>query len=160
MIKAKTAGIPAPVAKFFSRFMILLGKEKEKVIGYKGFNPERTYEDSHDTSKERFDYYHKKKIANENIRTAAPSYRWVNEAVEVTKRNLDINRNKKITAKILLCQPEEDSTVYSEAEDQYITLVKNGRLVKFTECKHEIYNSVDNTVKEYLDVIESFLFNE
>ena len=160
MIKAKTAGIPAPVAKAFSRIMILFGKEKEKVIGYKGFNPDRTYEDSHDTSKERFDYYHKKKIDNENLRTTAPSYRWVNEAVEVTKRNLDIERNKKITAKVLLCQPEEDSTVFSEAEDQFITLVKDGRLEKFTECRHEIYNSVDNTVKEYLDVIESFLFNE
>ena len=96
MIQAKTAGLPPAVAKFFTRLFILLGKEKEKVIGYKGFNPERTYEDSHDTSKERFDYYHRKKIENEDIRTAAPSNRWVNEAVKVTERNLDPTRNKKI----------------------------------------------------------------
>lgn len=160
MIQAKTAGLPPAVAKFFTRLFILLGKEKEKVIGYKGFNPERTYEDSHDTSKERFDYYHRKKIENEDIRTAAPSNRWVNEAVKVTERNLDPARNKKITASILLCQPEEDSTVYSEAEDKFIELVKNGRLEKFTDCKHEIYNSIDSTVKAYLNVIEDFLFNE
>lgn len=160
MIKAKTAGLPAGVARFFSRLFILLGKEQEKVIGYKGFNPDRTYEDSHDTSKERFDYYHKKKIEKEDIRTAAPSYRWVNEAVKVTAKNLDPKRNERITAKILLCQPEEDSTVYMEAEDEFIKLVKDGRLVKFRDCKHEIYNSIDSTVKEYLDTIEDFLFNE
>lgn len=160
MIQAKTAGLPPAVAKILTGLFILLGKEQEKVMGYKGFNPDRTYEDSHDTSKERFDYYHKKKIENEAIRTAAPSYRWVNEAVKVTAKNLDPERNKKITAEILLCQPEEDATVYMEAEDEFIKLVKNGRLQKFYECKHEIYNSVDNTVKEYLDTIEGFLFNE
>ena len=160
MIKAKTAGIPEPVANIFSRLFILLGKEKEKVIGYKGFNPDRTYEDSHDTSKERFDYYHKKKIDNENLRTTAPSYRWVNEAIKVSKLNLDEKRNSKITAEVLLCQPEVDSTVFSEMEDVFIRLVKNGRLERFTECKHEIYNSVDNTVIEYLDTIEGFLFNK
>ncbi len=160
MIQAKTAGIPPAVAGAVTRLFILLGKEKEKVIGYKGFNPDRTYEDSHDTSKARFDYYHKKKIENEDIRTAAPSYRWVNEAVKVTAKNLDKKRNEKITAKILLCQPEVDSTVYMEAEDEFIKLVKDGRLEKFYDCKHEIYNSIDSTVKAYLDVIENFLFNE
>ncbi len=160
MIKAKTAGIPEPVTKFVTRAFILFGKEKDKVIGYKGFNPERTYEDSHDTSKERFDYYHSKKCKTAHLQTSAPSYRWVNEAIKVSKLNLDENRNAKITAKVLLCQPEEDSTVFSEMEDAFIKLVKNGRLVKFTKCKHEIYNSVDETVKEYLDTIEDFLFNE
>lgn len=160
MIQAKTAGLPPAVAKAVTGIFILLGKEAEKVIGYGGFNPDRTYENSHDTSKERFDYYHKKKIENEDIRTAAPSYRWVNEAVKVTAKNLDPERNKKITAKILLCQPEEDSTVYMEAEDKFIKLVNDGRLVKFRDCKHEIYNSIDSTVKEYLDTIEAFLFNK
>lgn len=160
MIKAKTAGIPEGIAKFVTRLFILLGKEQEKVIGYKGFNPNRTYEDSHDTSKARFDYYQKKRIENVHLQTAAPSYRWVSEAIRISRLNLDAKRNEKITAKVLLCQPEEDSTVYSEMEDEFIKLVKNGKLVKFTKCKHEIYNSVDETVIEYLDVIESFLFKE
>lgn len=159
MIKAKTAGIPEGIAKVVTSLFIRLGKEKEKVIGYKGFRPERTYEESHDTSKARFDYYHKKKIDNEILRTAAPSYRWVNEAIRISRLNLDEKRNEKITADILLCQPEEDSTVFSEMEDVFIRMVKKGRLVRFTECKHEIYNSVDNTVREYLDTIEGFLFN-
>lgn len=160
MIKARTAGIPEPIARFTTRAFILFGKEKEKVIGYKGFNPERTYEESHDTSKARFDYYQKKRIENKHLQTSAPSYRWVNEAIKVSKLNLDKKRNERITAEVLLCQPETDSSVFSEMEDVFIKQVKNGRLVRFTECRHEIYNSVDNTVKEYLDTIESFLFDK
>ncbi len=160
MIKAKTAGIPEPVARFVTRTFILFGKEKEKVIGYKGFNPERTYEESHDTSKQRFDYYQKKRVENKHLQTAAPSYRWVNEAIKVSELNLNEARNARITAKVLLCQPEIDSSVVSEMEDVFIKQVKDGRLVKFTQCKHEIYNSIDATVKEYLDTIEAFLFEE
>lgn len=160
MIKPKTAGISEPIARFASRTFILIGKEKEKVIGYKGFNPDRTYEESHDTSKARFDYYQKKRRENRHLQTAAPSYRWVNEAIKVSKRNLDEKRNARITAAVLLCQPETDSSVFSEMEDVFITQVKNGRLERFTECRHEIYNSVDNTVKEYLDTIEAFIFDK
>ncbi len=160
MIKARTAGIPEGIARFASRTFILFGKEKNKVLGYKPFNPERTYEESHDTSKARFDYYHKKRKENSHLQTSAPSYRWVNEAIHVSKLNLDAKRNEKITAQVLLCQPEEDSSVISEMEDVFIKQVKNGRLVKFTKCRHEIYMSVDETVKEYLDVIENFLFEE
>ncbi len=159
MIKAKTAGIPDNIAKLVSDIFIKLGKEQEKVVGYSGFNPDRTYEQSHDTSKARFDYYHRKRKMNEKYQTSAPSYRWVNEAVKVSKLNLDEERNKKITAKVLLCQPEEDSTVFSEAEDVFITRIKDGRLVRFTDCRHEIYNSIDSTVCEYLDVIEEFLLH-
>lgn len=160
MVKAKTAGLPAGITKLFTGLFIALGQEQKKVVGYSGFNPEKTYEDGNDTGKERFDYYHKKRILNENIRTAAPSYRWVNEAVRVTAKILDPEKNKKITAKILLCQPEEDSTVYMPPQNEFIKLVKDGRLVKFPGSRHSIYNSIDSTVKEYLDVIEAFLFNE
>lgn len=160
MIKAKTAGIPAGVAKTVSRLFILLGKEKSKVVGYKNFNPDRTYEESHDTSEERFNYYHSKRKVSDHLQTTAPSYRWVNEAVKVTDLNLDPRRNEKITAKVLLCQPESDSAVVSEMEDVFINQIKDGRLVKFTGCRHEIYNSVDNTVKEYLDTIEDFLLGQ
>ncbi|MBR3595914.1 MAG: alpha/beta hydrolase [Clostridia bacterium] len=160
MIKARTAGIPEGIAKFAARTFIMFGKEKNKVMGYKPFNPERTYEESHDTSEQRFCYYHEKRKADQYIQTSAPSYRWVSEAIRVSKLNLDTARNSRIKAKVLLCQPEEDSSVFSDKEDEFIKLVKNGKLIKFTNCKHEIYMSVDNTVKEYLDTIENFLFNE
>ena len=63
----------------------------------------------------------------------------------------------RLDCPVLLCQPEEDTSVYSEAEDQFIVLIPNGRLERFFNCKHEIYMSVDDTVKAYLDEIRAFL---
>lgn len=160
MIQANTAGIPNKIASFGARIFILLGKEKSKVVGYKPFNPERTYEESNSASEERFNYYHKKRINTPTLQTTAPSYRWVSEAVRVASLNLDPKRNSKITAKVLLCQPEVDAMVISGKQDIFIKQVKDGRLEKFTKCKHEIYMGFDETVKEYLDVIEHFLFEE
>ena len=160
MIQANTAGLPNKLAGLAARIFILLGKKKEKVMGYSRFNPERTYLDSHDTSEERFNYYHRKKIDNEHLRTSAPSYSWVSEAVRIASLNLDPERNSRITADVLLCQPEVDAMVISEKQDIFIKQVKNGRLERFTRCKHEIYMGFDETVMEYLDTIEGFLFNK
>ena len=36
----------------------------------------------------------------------------------------------------------------------------NGKLVRFQNCKHEIYAAVDSTLLMYLQTIEDFLFHE
>ncbi len=160
MIQANTAGLPNKLAGLAARIFILLGKEKEKVVGYGRFNPDKTYEESNSASEERFNYYYKKRIANPDLQTTAPSYRWVSEAVRIVALNLDPERNSRITAEVLLCQPEVDAMVISEKQDVFIKQVKNGRLERFTKCKHEIYMSFDETVMEYLNTIEGFLFNK
>lgn len=157
MIAPKTAGVPAFLTQALSRSFILLGKEKKKVFVYKGFNPDRSYENSHDTSKARFDYYQKKRVSDHVLQTCAPSYRWVNEAVRVAKLNLDLRRCAKIKIPVLICQPEEDSAVVSAKEDEFVKLIPDGRLEKFTGCRHEIYMSSDETLRKYLDVIYEFL---
>ena len=156
MISPRTAGMPHAVTDVLTKGFILFGQAKKPVIGSKGFNPLRTYENSHDTSKARFDYYHAKRCADMSLQTADPSNRWVSEAIRVTKLNLDPARCKKITCPVLLCQPETDTSVYSEAEDEFIALVPDGKLVQFKNCKHEIYMSVDETMKAYLETIRAF----
>ncbi len=156
MIKCRCGKFPRGVAAALTSAFCLAGKKDEMVIGYKGFNPKRTYENSHDTSKARFDYYQAKRVADRNLQTASPSNLWVKEAVKVTKKNLDKKLCKNISVPVLLCQPEEDSSVYSEAEDEFIKLIPDGKLVRFKNCKHEIYASVDETVFEYLKTIEEF----
>ena len=157
MIKAKTAGIPPQIAKAITVLPILCGKANKRPGFMGGFAPDKTYKDSHDTSEARFNYYHKKRLAEPLLQTASPSYRWVSEAVKVTKLNLDPARCAKITLPVLLCQPERDDAVYSDAEDLFISRIPNGRIQKFTNCRHEIYASVDATVLEYLQAIEKFL---
>ena len=159
MIKANTANLPHGVVLAISAPMVLLGKGNKKPGFMGGFDPNKTYKDSHDTSEARFNYYMKKRIADPALQTASPSYNWTKEAVLVTRKNLDPARCAKITVPVLLCQPEQDSAVIPEAEEQFVSLLPNGRLERFTDCKHEIYLSVDATVLEYLQTIESFLKN-
>ena len=159
MIKCRCGSIPRGIALVLTGVFCLFGKKDSRVIGYKGFNPKRTYENSHDTSKARFDYYQAKRVADRNLQTAAPSNRWVSEAIRVTGKNLNRKRCKIISIPVFLCQPEEDSSVFSDAENEFISLVPNGSLKRYKNCKHEIYASVDATVLEYLRDIENFLKN-
>ena len=149
--------MPPAAAKAVAGLFIALGQGDKRVFVFKGFDPDRTYESSHDTSKARFDYYHAKKIANPLLQTSSASYRWVLEAAKVIAKNLDPARCAKITIPVLLFQPEEDTSVKSEKEDEFISLIPDGRIVRLPNCKHEIYASVDATVLEYLKEIESFL---
>ena len=156
MISPRTAGMPHAITNVLTKGFMAVGRANKPVIGSKGFDPLRTYENSHDTSKARFDYYHAKRCADMSLQTANPSNRWVSEAIRVTRLNLDPVRCKKISCPVLLCQPEEDTSVYSDAEDRFIVLVPDGRIERFKNCKHEIYMSVDETMKAYLDEIRAF----
>ncbi len=156
MVLCKTASLNQNLALAVARVFCAIGKNDDMVIGFKGFEPDKTYLDSNMTSEARFNYYHAKRCAAKEYQTAAASYRWVKEAVLVAKKNLDPARCAKIETPILLCQPEEDGSVVSEKEDEFIKLVPDGRLVQFKNSRHEIYGSVDETVLEYLKTIEEF----
>ncbi len=156
MIEAQMP-IPPAVTLAMTRSFCLVGKQDQRVFVHKGFDPESTYETSHDTSKARFDYYKAKRLAEPLYQTSAASYRWVRESVLVAKRNLDKKRNESIKCPVLLCQPEEDKSVISEREDEFIALIPNGKLVKIPDSRHEIYMSIDSALLFYLQTIEEFL---
>ena len=157
MIQANSGPLSPAATLALTGFFCRLGKADDMVFIHHGFDPDRTWENSHDTSKARFDYYHAKRVARDELKTASASYNWVREAMLVAKKNLDPARNKNITIPVLLCQPEEDTSVISEKENAFIAQLSDGRLVRFRNCKHEIYASVDETVLEYLQTIQAFL---
>lgn len=157
MIMPQTAGLPSFAVKALINPFIWTGKGDKMAFIYHGFNPDYSFENSNDTSRVRFDYYHKIRCATRHLQTSCASYNWVSEAIRVSKRNLDPARCAKIKTEILLCQPEVDKSVVSSAEDDFIKLVKNGRLIKFPASKHEIYASGDETLLSYLTEIEKFL---
>lgn len=156
MVLCKTAGLPQGLALAIARVFCAIGKGHDTVMGFHGFDPNKTYVDSNMTSEARFNYYHDKKKAHKEYQTANASYRWLKEAVTVAKKNLDPARCANIKIPVLLCQPEEDGAVVSEKEDEFIALIPDGKLVRFPASRHEIYGSGDATVLEYLKTIESF----
>lgn len=159
MIQAQMP-IPPGVTLAMIGFFSAIGKKDDKVFVHKGFNPDANYKDSHDTSEARFEYYKAKRIANPLLQTSAASYRWVRESIKVVKKNLDPERCARIKCPVLLCQPETDTSVISEKENEFIKLIPNGTLKQFPNSRHEIYYSVDSTLLMYLQTIEEFLKEE
>lgn len=157
MISANTANLPHFVTSTLAKLFIALGKSKNPVVGSSGYNPDRKFEDSNDTSRARFDYYQKKRNATKEYHTSNPSYAWVKEAVRIVKVQLDEKNCKKIKAKVLLCQPEWDASVIMPPQNVFVSRVPGAQFQKFYGAKHEIYMSPNDVMEKYLDTIFSFL---
>jgi len=149
--------LPIPMAKIVANSETLVGRGKHPVVTTKPFNPDRTYEQSHDTSKARFDYYQKKRVENPDYHTSRPSYSWVRQAIKIIPIMLDENNCKKVKADVLLFQAGKDSSVELPAQDEFISKIPHGELVSYPEAKHEIYMAENETLKDYLDRIFDFL---
>lgn len=149
--------LPIPMAKAVTETEVFLGRGKHPVITTKPFDVNRTYEQSHDTSKARFDYYQKKRVDNVNYQTSRPSYSWVRQAIKIIPVMLDENNCKNVKADVLLFQAGKDTSVELPAQDEFISKIPSGELVSFPEAKHEIYMAENKTLKEYLDRLFDFL---
>ena len=155
MICANT-GMPIPLAKILSALLCAVGASNMSVPGRCEFNPDATYENSSDTSEARFNYYHAKKLKNPHLRTCGPSFGWVKEAMAVTNQLLDPENCKKITAQVLIFQPETDQQVLSPYQDTFAEKI-GARLIRVPGAKHEIYASTNDVLEKYLkDVFEFF----
>lgn len=156
MVCANT-GMPEGLASFVGAFTSAIGFKNASVPGMCTFDPNATYENSNDTSKERFDYYLNKKRAISEYRTAGPSFNWVNQAMKNTAYIIKDENIRKIKARVLLCQPEQDKMVLMPYQNEFIKKVKNGELKTYKNSKHEIYNSTNDVLEIYYpDLFEFF----
>ncbi|MCR5523669.1 MAG: alpha/beta hydrolase [Clostridia bacterium] len=157
MIYANTANLPHVITGSICGILNALGQGKGKVPGSGGFDASRTWETSNATSKERFDYWHNKRIENVCYQHSTPTNKWVLESVKISPFILNDENCKKINIPVLLCQAEEDGSVVPSKHNVFIDKLSDGKLIKFEGSRHEIYLSPDNVLQYYLDTILSFL---
>ena len=155
MVCANT-GMPENVATAVGKITKAIGLGNASVPGRCTFDPQSTYVNSNDTSKERFNYYMAKKVKNPVYRTCGPSFNWVNEAMKNTWYIIKDENIAKIKCEVLLCQPETDKMVLPQYQDEFIAKVKNGKKAYFENCKHEIYNSTYDVLEKYYPVLFDF----
>lgn len=154
MICADT-GMPVPVTKALASAVCALGKSGASVPGMCKFDENKTYENSHDTSKARFDYYHAKRIKNPHLRTSGPSFGWVRTSMKMTDEALDENNINKISAEVLLLSAENDNRVLPEYQQKFAQ--KAGiSLTVIPNTKHEIFMSENSVMESYLEKILDF----
>lgn len=156
MIAPVTRPLPNWVAGLMASFFCAIGKGKERAFVGKPFDPaSETFEASHDTSRARFEYYQKKRVAAEYLHNCAPTYSWIREGVGVTKRLLkDAGR---IKTPLLLCQAGQDTIVRLGPQERFVERAPGAKLVRFDAARHEIYASEDGVMREYVPTVLEFL---
>lgn len=156
MIAPKTANFPGWLAEALSFVMCVGGNAKKRVLNYGDFREEDSFELSPDSSRERFDYYHQKRIHYRHLRTSAPTYGWLLQAVGVTRTLLNRTNCATVQAPVLLFQAENEAFVRNEAQEKYIERIPHGELIKVADSKHEIYMAPNEILQPYLDEILTF----
>ena len=158
MIAPITKPLPRLGAVAMGHMYCAAGKGKERAFVGKPFDAEREkFETSHMTSRVRFDYYQKKRVARPELQNCSPTYSWVREAASVTEPLL--HRAQMIRVPVMLCQAIQDSIVGLGEQERFIKKVPDGKLVKF-DAKHEIYSSHDEVLGDYVTKVIDFLSEE
>ena len=157
MISPKTAGFPHWVTRAMAGAFLLIGKGKQLVFTEKGFDPDRTYENSNDTSEARFQYYYDKRKNTPEYQTDGASYNWVNESLKIIPKMLDPQNCAGVKTKVLLFQPAIDDVVEMEPQKEFVSKIPGAKLVQIPASKHEIYLSVNEAMEPYLQAIFAFL---
>lgn len=157
MIRPVTAGVPFKAAQAVIRAMCALGMGKKRSFLYHPFDPEREhFEDSHSTSRPRFDYYQNKRIANVHLQNCAPTNAWLREAMGVSARLLDPANDAKIQTPLLLIQAGLDSIVCLPEQERFVRQTPGAKICRFDDAKHEIYCNHDEVLAPYLETILDF----
>ena len=158
MIQARTGGAPLRMAQLVTRAMCALGMGKMRMPGFaKAFVPDEAFETSCSACRERFDYYREKRIATPHLRNTSPTVGWVKNALQVPDVLLNPKNAAKIRQPLLLLQAETDNSVENVAEERFVAMLPNGRLVRVAGSRHEIYMSGDDVLDEYYRTLFEFL---
>lgn len=147
-------GMPVFVAGTVARLLSAVGGKGISAPGRCKFDPELPFEKSDATSKERFDYYHKKRKANPLLQTNGPSFGWVKASIEA--RNEILFRAGEISTELLVLKPQEDKQLLMEYTDKFIKNT-NAKTTEIKNSKHEIFMSENETLTKYFEEIFSFL---
>ena len=160
MICPKTGSVPWPVTVAIVNITNLIGKSKDYVFGQKPFEDNETFEDSAATSEARFEYYSKKRSQTPEYQTSGASFGWMKQAIRMRGYLLG-DGWISIETPTLLFQAENDDFVRNDAQSSFadkINDISPGliEVIPVPGAKHEIYNSSDATLKEYLTQIIKF----
>jgi lysophospholipase len=156
MLKLRSGKLPYAVAYVYMKRMIKDGRGKEALPGSKPLGDTYVFEDGCATSRQRDEYVYNIKRSEERFRMCMPSCDTVIQfhlfsAYARNKRNA-----ARIKAEVLLLQAENDTLVHPEGGRIFIKNVPHGRLIRMRGTKHEIYNSTDDVLRRYWNLVLDF----
>lgn len=157
MIAPRTGGIPVWLIRGMGAAACLVGKGRQRIFVSKPYSGHENFETSCCTGKGRFDWWDEKKFTDKLYSTNGPSYSWTKEAMGATGKLLKKGMPEKIAGRVTIWQAENDWEVKPLAQEQFISRVKHGKLVKVPGARHEIYRSSDDTLYPWWHEVLFFL---
>lgn len=157
MIRPATGSVPFSIACMIATIQVRRGKGKKYVVGQHEFCADETFENSASTSRERYEYYYRKKLKEKLFQTNGASYSWLREAARLSKFVLKKENCRKIHTEVLLFQAQQDDYVDRKAQERFVKQARNIQSVTMAGTKHEIYMSQDETMRTYIEQILAFL---
>lgn len=157
MIAPNLGPIPFALVWLLVRTMGLPGRGARRAFVSKPYAGPEDFATSCAASRERFDWYEGIRAARPEFQNNGPSYRWVREAMGVTRRLLRPGAAEKIALPVRLYAAEDDSSVLPGPQEQFIRRVRNGRRALVRGSRHEIYRSPDEVLFPWWHEILEFL---
>ena len=161
MIRPLTGSVPWPMAKLLAGILCRTGKAEQYVPGGHAFDGKERFEDSAATSRERFEYYQRKRNMEPLYQMNAASCGWLNETARLN-RFLMRDGWKRIKTPLYIFQAQSDMFVSGQEQDRFIEKVKNAgktsiRKTHVPGTKHEIFSSGEQVQRDYWEQIFRFL---
>lgn len=148
-------GMPTAVAGTVAKALCTLGGKKIPAPGRCVFDENQTVENSDAVSRARFEYYHKKRVAEPLYQTSGPSFSWVKASLVARDKILNEDNISRIRAEMLIFKPETDRQLLGEYTDRFAKIA-DMKIKDVKNSRHEIFMSADETLKWYVEEILDF----
>ncbi len=148
-------GMPTAIAGAVAKLLCAFGGKKIPAPGRCVFDKEQTAENSDATSKARFEYYYKKRLAEPLYQTSGPSFGWVKASLEARDKILNEDNIGLLRSELLIFKPEEDRQLLGEYTDKFAEKA-GAEIKKVKDSRHEIFMSGDEVLRWYYGEILEF----
>lgn len=148
-------GMPVAVAGTVAKALTALGGKKIAAPGRCVFDKNQSFESSDAASRARFEYYHKKRVAEPAYQTSGPSFSWVSASLEARDKILSDEGIRSLCGKLLIFKPQEDKQLLGSYTDKFANKAKI-KIKDVRNSRHEIFMSGDDTLRWYMEEILDF----
>lgn len=148
--------IPVPVVYAGAKIKSFGGKKAEPLNPVNQFEP-ADFDNSCDSSECRFDYYFRKRMADQKLQTTSPSIGWGMESAKACARVTSKYWTGRIRIPVLLCQAGEDTVVKNSAQNLFVSRVSGCEFFRVPNMKHELYMTDSDMLIQYWERIFAFL---
>ena len=159
MLQVNTGSVPEWMANLISTVKIALSSGDDYIMGKSAYSSDYNFEGAATTCEERYDYYHNIVNNDEELQRGDGSYKWLKNALDVTKKITSKEQASKVEIPVLLFKAGKDDYVKENGLNKFSQYAKNCKMVFLSEAKHEMYREEDSILEPYMKRVVEF-YNE